>query len=240
MLHVVHAEGQNWISLSGGSGPLYYSCKRCMDVVLALLLLGLLSPLLLLIAVLIKLDSPGPIVFVQERVSARRRSRSEHTIWELRNFRFYKFRSMVQDADQSMHQAHIQAFVEGRVEPPDGAGATFKMSNDSRVTRVGRILRKASLDELPQLLNVLKGEMSLVGPRPVPTYEVAQYKPRHYYRLAALPGLTGIWQVKGRCRVPFDDMIRMDVEYLSHQSLWLDIKILLLTIPAVVSGRGAE
>jgi lipopolysaccharide/colanic/teichoic acid biosynthesis glycosyltransferase len=108
------------------------------------------------------------------------------------------------------------------------------------VTRVGQVLRQASLDELPQLVNVLKGEMSLVGPRPVPTYEVAHYQARHYARLAALPGLTGIWQVKGRCKVPFDEMIRMDVEYVSNQSLWLDLKLLWLTIPAVVSRRGAE
>ncbi len=219
---------------------LYFACKRCMDIILATALLILLSPLLLLIAILIKLDTPGPVIFVQERVGARRRSRGGQAVWEIRNFTLYKFRSMVQDADQSIHQAYIKAFVEGLVAVSDADGAKFKLTNDPRVTRVGWILRKTSLDELPQLVNVLKGEMSLVGPRPVPTYEVAEYRSRHYSRLATLPGLTGLWQVKGRCQVAFEDMIDMDIDYVSHQSLGLDLKILLLTIPAVLSGRGAD
>jgi lipopolysaccharide/colanic/teichoic acid biosynthesis glycosyltransferase len=211
-----------------------------MDMVGALLMLSLLSPLMLLIAILIKLDTPGPVIFVQERVGARRRTKAGRTGWEISNFLVYKFRTMVSDADQSIHQAHIKAFIEGRIEPDHGAEAGFKLNHDPRVTRVGRMLRKTSLDELPQLVNVLKGEMSLVGPRPVPTYEVAQYEPRHYERLAALPGITGLWQVRGRGRVSFDEMIAMDIEYVRHQSPWLDIKILLLTIPAVLTGRGAE
>lgn len=211
-----------------------------MDVVLATLLFIFLSPLMLLIAILIKLDTSGPIIFVQERVGARRRSEDGRTIWEIRNFPFYKFRSMVQNADPSIHQAFIKAFVEGRVETLDTAGAKFKLTNDPRVTRIGQILRKTSLDELPQLVNVLKGEMSLVGPRPVPTYEVAEYQAWHSERLATLPGLTGLWQVQGRCEVPFEEQIRMDIKYVRNQSLWLDIKILFLTIPAVLSGRGAE
>lgn len=219
---------------------LYFTCKRCMDVVLAMLLLVLLCPLLLLIAILIKLDSPGPIIFIQERVGARRRSSGGQTYWEIRNFPFYKFRSMVKDADQSMHQAYIRAFITGQVEKSGTDGVKFKLTNDPRVTRIGRILRKTSLDELPQLVNVLKGEMSLVGPRPVPTYEVAEYRPEHYERLTALPGITGLWQVNGRCQVSFEDMVRMDIEYVHNQSLWLDAKILVCTIPAVISGRGAE
>lgn len=221
----------------GRDRSLYFSCKRCVDVVLATLLLILLSPLMLLIAVLVRLDTPGPVIFVQERVGARRRSRDGRTIWEIRHFPFYKFRSMVRDADQSVHQAYIKAYVEGRVGPSD---AKFKLTDDPRVTRVGQILRKTSLDELPQLVNVLKGEMSLVGPRPLPTYEVAQYQPWHRERLAALPGITGFWQVKGRCQVSFEEQIHMDIEYVRNRSLWLDIKILFLTIPAVLSGRGAE
>jgi lipopolysaccharide/colanic/teichoic acid biosynthesis glycosyltransferase len=216
-----------------------FYCKRCMDVVLAALLLIFTALLMLLIAVLIKLDTPGPVFFVQERVGARRRSKGG-TVWETQTFPFYKFRSMVWGADQSIHQAHVKAFIASHAEPSNASRTTFKLTNDPRVTRVGRILRKTSLDELPQLMNVLKGEMSLVGPRPFPTYEVAEYQASHYARLAALPGITGLWQVKGRCQVSFDEMIDMDIEYIHNQSLWLDIKILLLTIPAVLSGRGAD
>ena len=225
---------------AGGDRSPYFTCKRCIDVILATLLLILLSPLMLLIAALIRLDSPGPIIFVQERVGARRRSKGGRTIWEIRDFFFYKFRSMIRDADPSVHQAHIKAYVEGRVGPSDVRGARFKLTDDPRVTRVGRVLRKTSLDELPQLVNVLKGEMSLVGPRPLPTYEVAEYQPWHRERLAALPGITGLWQVKGRCQVPFEEQIRMDIEYVRNRSLWLDVKILFLTIPVALSGRGAE
>jgi lipopolysaccharide/colanic/teichoic acid biosynthesis glycosyltransferase len=224
----------------GFEKSLYFACKRCIDVVLAALVLVLLAPLMLLIAILIKLDTPGPGIFVQERVGSRRRSRGGREIWEIRNFSCYKFRTMHLDADQSVHQAFIKAFVEGCEGISDEGGVNFKLTDDPRVTRVGRILRKTSLDELPQLVNVLKGEMSLVGPRPVPTYEVAEYQAWHRERLAALPGLTGLWQANGRCQVSFDDMIRMDIEYVRNQSLRLDIKILFLTIPAVVSGRGAE
>jgi lipopolysaccharide/colanic/teichoic acid biosynthesis glycosyltransferase len=147
---------------------------------------------------------------------------------------------MVEDADSSLHEAFCKAFVEGRIESLDGDESAFKLARDPRVTRVGRLLRKTSLDELPQLVNVLKGEMSLVGPRPVPTYEVAGYQTWHCERLAALPGITGLWQIKGRGRVTFEEMIRMDIDYVRNRSLWLDIKILVFTIPAVLSGRGAE
>jgi lipopolysaccharide/colanic/teichoic acid biosynthesis glycosyltransferase len=224
----------------GRQGALYFVCKRCLDLTLASALLVLLSPLLLLIAVAIKLDSRGPVLFVQERVGARRWARGRVAAWEVGTFPVYKFRSMVADADQAVHQAYIRAFVDGQVEAADGAGARFKLTNDPRVTRVGRLLRRSSLDELPQLVNVLKGEMSLVGPRPVPTYEVAQYQEWHRERLAALPGITGIWQVKGRCQVSFEGMVRMDIEYVRNRSLWLDVRLLLLTLPAVLSGRGAE
>jgi lipopolysaccharide/colanic/teichoic acid biosynthesis glycosyltransferase len=223
----------------GGNKEFYFFCKRLMDIVLTILSLILLSPLLLLIAILIKLDTPGPIIFVQERVGSKRVSHNGRTRWEIQNFRFYKFRSMTHNADQSRHQAFIQAFVEGKVEPSDITGKDFKLSRDPRVTRVGRIIRRTSLDELPQLVNVLKGEMSLVGPRPVPTYEFAQYQPRHHERMAALPGLTGLWQVTARCQVPFEEQMRMDIEYVRNASLWLDIKILSRTIPAVLGGRGA-
>jgi lipopolysaccharide/colanic/teichoic acid biosynthesis glycosyltransferase len=219
---------------------LYPLLKRGMDVVLTTALIILLLPLLLLIAVLTGLDSPGPVIFTQERVGSRRQRLGRQHLWVVRNFTFYKFRSMVQDADPSLHEAYIKDFVEGRAQPSAAGGGNYKLSNDPRVTRVGRFLRKFSLDELPQLFNVLRGDMSLVGPRPVPTYEVAGYQPRHHNRFAALPGITGWWQVKGRCRVSFEEMIRMDVDYIRNASLWLDLKILFLTIPAVLSRRGAE
>ncbi len=219
---------------------LYFAAKRGVDVILAGLLLILLSPLILVIAILISLDSAGPIFFTQERVGARRQSMGRQAIWMIRNFTMYKFRSMVQNADSSVHEAYIKDFVGGRAQATPENGGKFKLTNDPRVTPLGRLLRKFSLDELPQLINVLKGDMSLVGPRPVPPYEVACYGNGHHKRLAALPGITGFWQVKGRGRVTFEEMIRMDIQYVENASLWLDLKVLFLTIPAVLSRRGAE
>ena len=227
---------------SGSGGLVNFACKRLLDVTLASLILVALSPILIVVAILIKLDSPGPVLFVQERVGAKRLSRRGRTVWVTRLFRFYKFRTMLHNSDQSLHRAIIRDFVAGRTgkfASQEDNTVKFKLVNDSRITRVGRWLRKTSLDELPQLVNVLKGEMSLVGPRPVPPYEVVLYKRSHYERLAALPGITGLWQVRGRARVPFDEMVRMDLELIRNSSLWQDIKILLLTIPAVLSGNGA-
>jgi lipopolysaccharide/colanic/teichoic acid biosynthesis glycosyltransferase len=241
------AEQQTWqwpsriaLLADRSDASLYFGCKRFMDVTLAGLLVILLFPLLLVIAVLIKLDSPGPIFFTQERVGAKPQLLGRRAIWFIQNFTMYKFRSMVKNADSSVHEAFIRDFVEGRHRPLWEYTGVFKLTNDPRITRLGRFLRKYSLDELPQLLNVLKGDMSLVGPRPVPPYEVACYRNEHLKRLAALPGITGIWQVQGRCRVAFEGMVRMDVEYIRNSSFLLDLKILLLTIPAVLSKRGAE
>ena len=147
---------------------------------------------------------------------------------------------MVVDADPALHRAHIAAFVAGRTEVDKEGRPTIKVPDDPRLTRVGRVLRRWSLDELPQLVNVLKGDMSLVGPRPVPDYEVGAYQEWHYGRLAATPGMTGLWQVKGRCELSFDEMIRLDLDYVRKQSLALDLKILVLTVPAMLSRRGAE
>jgi lipopolysaccharide/colanic/teichoic acid biosynthesis glycosyltransferase len=146
---------------------------------------------------------------------------------------------MVTDADQTLHENYVRAFLEGTAAANAETGA-FKLAQDPRVTRVGRLLRRSSLDELPQLFNIIWGDMSLVGPRPVPTYEVAGYRDVHYERLAALPGITGWWQVKGRCQVGFEDMVRMDIDYVRNASLLLDLKILVMTIPAVLSMRGAD
>ena len=223
-----------------GNRELYFLCKRLIDVALSALLLVFLAPLLCVIAAAIKLETAGPVLFVQDRVGARRRVARTRTTWEIRRFRFFKFRSMVARADESVHREYVRAFVHGRLEPTAETGANFKLAQDHRITRVGRLLRRTSLDELPQLLNVLLGDMSLVGPRPVPVYEAAEYSDSQVERLAALPGITGLWQVQGRGVVPFDEMIRMDREYVHSHSLRLDLQILVATIPAVLRGRGAR
>lgn len=241
------AQQQTWpwssgiaLPLEHSEGDLYFGCKRCLDFALATLLLVALLPLLLLIALLIKLDSRGPVLFAQQRVGAVRKRLGHRGIWLIRNFTIYKFRSMADKVSSAAHEAYIRDFVSGKAEAGPETDGKFKLTNDPRVTRIGRVLRKLSLDELPQLLNVLKGEMSLVGPRPVPPYEVACYRDGDHKRLAALPGITGLWQVKGRCRVSFEEMVRMDVDYIRRASLSLDLKLLFLTIPAVLSKRGAE
>ncbi len=204
--------------------------KRAFDVTVASLLLVVFSPLFLLIALLIRLDSPGPALYRQERIGENGRP-----------FTMFKFRSMVQDADPRVHEAYVTDLIRRNVSPQaeNGGRAVLKQQQDPRVTRVGRIIRKTSLDELPQLFNVLRGEMSLVGPRPALAYEVAVYKDWHRRRLAALPGITGLWQTVGRNQVSFDDMVRLDIEYIERQSLWFDIAILLRTPWAVLTGRGA-
>jgi lipopolysaccharide/colanic/teichoic acid biosynthesis glycosyltransferase len=226
--------------LEANANRSYFLCKRCLDVCLAGVILFLLVPVLLFIAVLIKLDSRGPVFFTHERVGAKRKNTGRETVWAVTKFGMHKFRSMSANADSRVHEAYIRDFVAGRVQPSEESGGKFKLTNDPRVTRVGRMLRRTSLDELPQLFNVLKGQMSLVGPRPVPAYEVACYRNGEHKRLAALPWITCLWQVNGRCRVSFEEMIRMDLEYIRNASLWLDLRILLLTIPAVLWGRGAE
>lgn len=221
---------------------LYFLSKRCMDIILSLLFLIITLPLSLPIALLIKMDSPGPLFFKQKRGGLRKYSIGGQEGWEISTFTLYKFRTMYHNVDQGPHRARIKAFARGELTSDVSnrhREAMFKLINDPRVTRVGKVLRKTSLDELPQLLNVLKGEMSLVGPRPVPLYELAEYKEWHRERLTALGGITGLWQVQGRSTVSFDQMVRMDIEYIHHQSLWLDLKILLLTIPVALSGKGA-
>lgn len=217
----------------------YLFLKRCMDFVVALIALLFLWPFMLVISAMIMVDSPGSPIFTQKRVGARWRSSGLIGYWETTHFKCHKFRTMTHKCDQSMHEAFIKAFVSAEIEGSQETGLPYKLNNDPRVTRVGRWLRKTSLDELPQLVNILKGEMSLVGPRPVPLYEVAAYKEWHRERLNALPGLTGLWQVKGRSQVTFDEMARLDIEYVHNQSILLDLKLLLSTIPAVMSGNGA-
>ena len=187
---------------------LYFLLKRISDIVCSFLLLVILSPLFLLIALLIKLDSSGPVIFRQDRVGYdwRRQIR--------RKFVFLKFRSMTHNCDQSLHEQHIKQWIRGE-GGAGGADDLVKLTNDPRVTRVGKFLRKTSLDELPQLWNVLMGHMSLVGPRPVPLYEAAEYRIWHYRRLEAPAGITGLWQVYGRGQVGVDEMARLDMVLVS-------------------------
>ena len=207
--------GVQEISITGWNLAL----KRAGDVVISLAGLILLSPLLLLVSVAIRLDSPGPILFKQVRVGRG---------W--RRFVCYKFRSMRQGAEEERPQL---------ADLDETVGPTFKIRHDPRCTRVGKFLRRASLDELPQLYNVLRGEMSLVGPRPALPSEVEQYQEWHRKRLEVSPGITGLWQVSGRSQLTFDEMCLLDIYYLENWSPLLDLKIALKTAPAVLSGRGA-
>jgi len=217
-------------------GKLFSVTKRVMDVSGSLLLLTICSPLLLMIAIAVKLTSTGSVLYRQQRVGQYGKP-----------FTFLKFRSMYTDNDATVHKDYVMRLIAGRAERHptnsngngDGAGV-YKLTNDKRITRVGGFLRRTSLDELPQLLNVLTGEMSLVGPRPAIPYEVAAYQTWHRRRILEVkPGITGLWQVNGRGRVQFDDMVRLDLRYARDWSPWLDLKILLRTPRAVILGAGA-
>ncbi len=197
-----------------------YSLKRLLDITASALLLVLLSPLFLGVILAIRVDSQGPVFFKQTRIGRYGRL-----------FSMWKFRSMYIDAEARQRELMARNEMEG--------GVLFKMKEDPRITKVGRIIRKTSIDELPQLWNVLAGDMSLVGPRPALPSEVDQYSLAERRRLEVIPGITCIWQVSGRSDIPFDRQVGLDVEYIESQSFWLDIKLLLLTIPAVVLGRGA-
>jgi lipopolysaccharide/colanic/teichoic acid biosynthesis glycosyltransferase len=205
--------------------------KRCLDIAGSLLALLILSPLMVLIAAAIKLTSPGPVLFRQTRLGQSGEG-----------FPFLKFRSMYAKSDHAIHEAYITRFISNQTESPaqGGSSQVFKLQADPRVTCVGRFLRRTSLDEVPQFFSVLLGHMSLVGPRPPLPYEFARYEIWHRRRLLAVkPGITGFWQVEGRSRVKFDEMVRMDIAYARTWSIWMDIKILLRTPRAVVSGSGA-
>lgn len=203
--------------------------KRIMDIFGSLLLITVFSPLLLMIAMAVMLSSDGPILFRQSRVGRQGRL-----------FTFLKFRSMYVNSDTAVHQQYIRNLIATSNEAPrllGNAAPVYKMANDRRVTRVGRFLRRSSLDELPQLFNVLRGDMSLVGPRPPIPYEIEAYKPWHRSRcLLVQPGITGLWQVTGRSRVGFDEMVRLDLRYAMTWSLWTDIKLLLQTPAALLKG----
>lgn len=214
--------------------------KRVLDVISSACLLVVLSPLLMLVALAIKLDSPGPVLFRQERVNAAPHRMGKLMMWRRTRFTVLKFRTMVPDADQSVHATAVKAYASGESGLAKGDDAPYKLTNDPRVTRLGKLLRRTSIDELPQLFNVLKGDMSLVGPRPLPLYEVSEYLPWHMERLCSRPGLTGLWQVHGRGRTSFDEATAMDIEYVRRWSLALDLSLLIKTIPAILSSRGAR
>ena len=209
----------------------YLYAKRALDILVSVSLLILLAPLLLLLALAIRLDSPGPVIFTQRRVGKGGRI-----------FHFFKYRSMYQHADPSVHREFARRYIRGEWNPRAGAArpGLFKPVDDKQVTRVGRFLRKTSLDELPQLFNILKGDMSLVGPRPSIAYELDEYAPWHWRRLEILPGLTGLAQIHGRSTLPFNEIVALDLHYIARQSLQMDIKILLQTIPVVLSCQGAR
>jgi lipopolysaccharide/colanic/teichoic acid biosynthesis glycosyltransferase len=232
----------------------YQIVKRLIDLLLCLLAMPVIVPVMGILALLIRLDSPGPALFVQERIGKGGRA-----------FRMYKFRTMSHNLDDTRHRAFMKAFVRGEiggngnrnsgngrlhqtfvnafvdVQPKVSGnnGKVFKPAQASQITRVGRILRKTSLDELPQVFNVLKGEMSLVGPRPNVPWEVEEYLPWHFERLEVLPGITGLAQVKGRSGISFDTIVQYDIEYIEKQSSSMDFKILWWTVSSVFFGTGA-
>jgi lipopolysaccharide/colanic/teichoic acid biosynthesis glycosyltransferase len=212
---------------------IYPSAKRCLDVLISLAALILLAPLLLAIAIAIKLDSPGPVLYVQCRGGLNGRL-----------FDFYKFRSMSNGHDHTQeHRKFAQAYIAGQApehQCGDSGRVIYKpASNGHTITRVGRVLRRTSLDELPQLINILKGDMSLVGPRPSIDYEVAMYTERHRQRLAVPPGLTGWAQVNGRSSLTFDEIVTLDLDYIARRSLRRDLNILLATLPVVLRSQDA-
>jgi len=194
--------------------------KRCLDISFSVIALILLSPILLIFSALIRLESKGSVIFKQTRIGLNGLP-----------FTMLKLRSMSSDAEEKRSE------LEQRNETDNGV--TFKIKRDPRITRIGRIIRKTSIDELPQLLNVIKGEMSLVGPRPPLPNEVSQYSRADRFRLAVTPGITCIWQISGRADIPFKQQVKLDIQYIEKQNLWFDLWVLIKTIPAVLKARGA-
>lgn len=207
----------------------YQIAKRVMDISICILILPFAIPVMLICALAIRLDSPGPILFVRDRIGKGGRL-----------FQMYKFRTMQVDLDDRYCQKFMKAYVRGEIECNEKGEKIFKPVKALEITRVGRILRKTSLDELPQIINVFKGEMSIVGPRPNVIYEVDAYRPWHHERLEVLPGITGLAQVNGRSCIDFNTLVRYDVDYIEKCSLTLDIEILWRTFLSVIKGKGAK
>jgi len=210
---------------STSDGIVKDSLKRAVDVVGSALLLILLSAVFAILSILIKLDSRGPVFYTRKVVGK-----------DGNVFTFYKFRTMLAGNDDSIHKSFMKEFIQGHLKTADA----FYVNNDPRITRVGKYLRKYSLDEFPQLINVFLGDMSLVGPRPANTDEVQHYREWHKKRFGTKPGMTGLWQVRARSEVKYDDMVAIDLYYIQNRSLWLDFEILLKTIPVVLLGKGSR
>lgn len=208
--------------------PRYLKVKRVVDLLFTMLILLPFCLVIVIVAAAIRLDSAGPVFFRQKRVGLNGRE-----------FTIYKFRSMYVNNDTSLHREAIVKYMNGHKLNENSAGdLSYKQVDDPRVTRVGRFLRRTSIDEFPQFFNVLRGEMTLVGPRPPLPYEVEYYSARDRLRLCGKPGLTGTWQVYARSKVPFQNMVEMDLAYLKQQSLWQDFKLIALTIPVMIKGSG--
>lgn len=219
------------------SKPIYFAAKRLFDISVSLFVLTVTLPILAIIYVLIRFDSPGNPIFVQERVGTKLTKVNGKRVWTQRNFKMYKFRTMKTNSSSDLHQKFIKAYIEGDDELMESINkqkadekGKFKLTDDPRITKLGKFLRKTSLDELPQFWNVLKGEMTIVGPRPPLPYEVALYRPYHFKRLNTKQGITGYWQVNGRNSTTFEEMVKLDDEYINKQSFFLDIKILFQTV----------
>ena len=222
----------------------YYFVKELLGGILSALILIIAFPIFLVVAILIKLDSPGPVIFSQTRVGALRRKTEKGLCWVREDFQFYKFRTMYHNNDPAIHKAYVQALIandERKMEEiQQGKTTVRKLVNDPRITKVGKFLRKFSLDELPQFINVVRGEMSIVGPRPAIPYEVDVYQPWQLGRLQAKPGITGLQQVSARCLISFDEQIKYDLEYIENQSFIEDVIIIIKTPLTIIKARGAH
>lgn len=204
----------------------HYWLKNALDLIIIVIALVVSSPVLLIVALAVKLDSPGPAVFKQKRIGK-----------DGKEFTVCKFRSMYVNADDRPHREALQKLVQGEPAARVNGQGFFKPVDDPRVTRVGKFLRATGLDELPQVINVLRRDMSVVGPRPAIPYELELYKDWHYRRLSVRPGVTGLWQVRRHDTQNFDDVMRLDLEYIDSFSIWLDLKIILLTVPMILFRR---
>ncbi|MFH1868942.1 MAG: sugar transferase [Candidatus Omnitrophota bacterium] len=209
--------------ISKRSKDTYLFIKRVLDVSFAIILIGLTSPVLAVTAIVIKLTSKGPVIFRQIRLGRDKKP-----------FSFYKFRSMYSGSSPEIHRQYIEKLMSETEKKIGRAGGVHKLTDDPRITMVGRIIRKTSIDELPQLFNVLKGDMSIVGPRPVIPYELKYYTTDMLERFCAKPGITGLWQVSKRYAVGYKEMVAIDILYARNWSIWLDLKILVRTFPAVL------
>lgn len=220
----------------------WLAAKRVLDLLFASGLLLLAAPVLIVCALAVALTSRGPVLFTQERIGTARERHGGLMTWRLRTFTMYKFRSMYVGLDDEAHRRLTEALITGDKKTTETLATTpglLKLSDDPRITPVGRFLRRFSLDELPQLFNVIKGDMSIIGPRPALQYEVDHYLPWHMGRFNAKPGITGLWQVMGRSALSFEEMVRLDIQYARQQSFILDLRILLKTFGVVLTGKGA-